>query len=144
MLQEKQGLLSSSDARPVLPSSLGLVPPLQSLQAGRRGSADGGYRRPRNPVRPLPLRIMDEPTAALSPARVSSAFDLIQTLPPLGSRCFSSSSGHGRHWRSPIAAASSMGGRVAMEGDEKSLLSDGRAAELYLGQSRQSVPMFDV
>lgn len=87
---------------------------------------------------------MDEPTAALSPARVSSAFDLIQTLPPLGVAVLLVE----QRARQALAISDRGcildGGQVAMEGDEKSLLSDGRAAELYLGQSRQSVPMFDV
>ncbi len=83
------------------------------------------------------LLIMDEPTAALSPARVAAAFELIQDLPRLGVSVLLVE----QRARQALAISDRGcildGGKVVMVGEASTLLADGRAAELYLGLSRK-------
>lgn len=129
------------DKRGRIAEVLDAFPTLKPRLAQRAGSLSGGERQQLAVARALmpkpTLLIMDEPTAALSPARVSSAFELIQTLPPLGVAVLLVE----QRARQALAISSRGcildGGRIAMEGDATSLLTDGRAAELYLGQARK-------
>jgi ABC-type branched-subunit amino acid transport system ATPase component len=114
-------------------------PVLGEHKRARAGSLSGGERQQLAFARALMLRprlmILDEPTAALSPAKVSDAFHLIQRLPSLGVSVLMVEQ------RARQALAISQrgcildGGRVALEGSASDLLADERAAELYLGRS---------
>jgi len=82
------------------------------------------------------IMVLDEPTAALSPAKVAESFELIRTLPSFGVSVLIVE----QRARQALAI-SDYGyiiddGRVALEGSAASLLADDRAAELYLGRGR--------
>jgi ABC-type branched-subunit amino acid transport system ATPase component len=82
------------------------------------------------------IMVLDEPTAALSPAKVAESFELIRTLPSFGVSVLVVE----QRARQALAI-SDYGyiiddGRVALEGSAVSLLADDRAAELYLGRGR--------
>jgi len=80
--------------------------------------------------------ILDEPTAALSPARVADVFSLIARLPSLGVSVLMVE----QRARQALAISHRGcildGGKVALEGSAATLLADERAAELYLGRGR--------
>lgn len=80
------------------------------------------------------IMVLDEPTAALSPAKVSESFELIKSLPSFGVSVLIVE----QRARQALAI-SDYGyimdeGKVALEGKAASLLADERAAELYLGR----------
>jgi branched-chain amino acid transport system ATP-binding protein len=79
--------------------------------------------------------ILDEPTAALAPAKVADAFELIHRLPNLGVSVLVVE----QRARQSLAISDRGcildGGQVALAGDAASLLADDRAAELYLGRA---------
>jgi branched-chain amino acid transport system ATP-binding protein len=81
--------------------------------------------------------ILDEPTAALAPAKVVDAFDLIRRLPGLGVSVLVVE----QRARQSLAISNQGcildGGQVALAGQAATLLADARAAELYLGRAAQ-------
>jgi branched-chain amino acid transport system ATP-binding protein len=81
------------------------------------------------------LLILDEPTAALSPAKVADAFALIASLATLGVSLLMVE----QRARQALAISHRGcildGGQVALLGRAGDLLADERAAELYLGQA---------
>jgi branched-chain amino acid transport system ATP-binding protein len=83
------------------------------------------------------LMILDEPTAALAPAKVVDAFDLIRRLPGLGVSVLVVE----QRARQSLAISDQGcildGGQVALAGQAATLLADARAAELYLGRAAQ-------
>lgn len=129
------------DAKARWAELLAAFPALAPRLGQRAGSLSGGERQQLAVARALMSRpallILDEPTAALSPARVSAAFELIQDLPRLGVAVLLVE----QRARQALAISDRGcildGGKVVMVGEAKTLLSDGRAAELYLGLSRQ-------
>src|SRR4051812_5294295 len=114
-------------------------PALAERRRARAGSLSGGERQQLAFARALMSRprlmVLDEPTAALSPAKVADAFRLIRNLPQLGVSVIVV----GQRARQSLAISDRGcildGGRVALAGDAASLLADERAAELYLGRS---------
>lgn len=114
-------------------------PALAERRRGRAGSLSGGERQQlafARALMPRPkLMILDEPTAALAPARVSDAFALIARLPSLGVSVLMVE----QRARQALAISHRGcildGGRVALEGAAAALLADQRAAELYLGRT---------
>jgi ABC-type branched-subunit amino acid transport system ATPase component len=114
-------------------------PALAERRRGRAGSLSGGERQQLAFARALMSRprlmVLDEPTAALSPAKVADAFRLIRSLPQLGVSVIVVE----QRARQSLAISDRGcildGGRVALAGDAASLLADERAAELYLGRS---------
>lgn len=82
------------------------------------------------------IMVLDEPTAALSPAKVVESFALIATLPTFGVSVLVVE----QRARQALAISDygyiMDGGKVALEGAADGLLADERAAELYLGRGR--------
>lgn len=128
------------DSKKRIREMLETFPDLASRLGQRAGSLSGGERQQLAMARALmprpSLLLLDEPTAALSPARAESSFELIRRLPSLGVSVLLVE----QRARQALAISDRGcildGGKVAMEGPASTLLSDGRAAALYLGQSR--------
>jgi ABC-type branched-subunit amino acid transport system ATPase component len=82
------------------------------------------------------IMVLDEPTAALSPAKVAEAFQLIRTLPSFGVSVLIVE----QRARQALAISDygyvMDGGKIALEGEADTLLADERAADLYLGRGR--------
>jgi len=80
------------------------------------------------------LMLLDEPTAALSPEKVTEAFALVRRLPALGAAVLIVE----QRARQSLAISDRGcildAGRVAMAGAAATLLDDPKAAALYLGQ----------
>ena len=112
-------------------------PALAERKRLRAGTLSGGERQQLAFARALMIRpkllILDEPTAALSPARVRESFALIQRLPALDVSVLIIE----QRARQSLAISNSGcildGGRVAMAGPASELLADERAAEMFLG-----------
>ncbi|ACL56536.1 ABC transporter ATP-binding protein [Methylobacterium nodulans] len=117
-------------------------PLLRERRRARAGSLSGGERQQLAFARALMPRprlvVLDEPTAALAPARVADAFALIRRLPDLGVTVFVVE----QRARQSLAISHHGyildGGRVAIEGPADGLLADERAADLYLGRAGRS------
>lgn len=113
-------------------------PALAERKRLRAGTLSGGERQQLAFARALMIRpkllILDEPTAALSPSKVSKSFALIKRLPQLGVSVLIIE----QRARQALAISNSGcildGGRVAMFGAATELLADERAAEMFLGR----------
>lgn len=113
-------------------------PALAERRKSRAGSLSGGERQQLAFARALmtepPVVVLDEPTAALSPALVGESFQRIARLAKGGTSVLLIE----QRARQALAVAHRGiildGGKVAMEGPAKDLLADDRAAQLYLGQ----------
>jgi ABC-type branched-subunit amino acid transport system ATPase component len=122
---------------------LAAFPALAERRRARAGSLSGGERQQLAFARALMSRprlmVLDEPTAALSPAKVADAFRLIRDLPKLGVSVIVVE----QRARQSLAISDRGcildGGRVALAGEAESLLADERAAELYLGRAAPAV-----
>jgi ABC-type branched-subunit amino acid transport system ATPase component len=112
-------------------------PALAERKRLRAGTLSGGERQQLAFARALMIRpkllILDEPTAALSPAKVRESFALIKRLPALDVSVLIIE----QRARQSLAISNSGcildGGRVAMAGPASELLADERAAEMFLG-----------
>jgi branched-chain amino acid transport system ATP-binding protein len=112
-------------------------PALAERKRLRAGTLSGGERQQLAFARALMIRpkllILDEPTAALSPAKVGESFALIKRLPALDVSVLIIE----QRARQSLAISDSGcildGGRVAMAGPARELLVDERAAEMFLG-----------
>ncbi|HUN12704.1 MAG TPA: ABC transporter ATP-binding protein [Rhabdaerophilum sp.] len=113
-------------------------PALAMRRKSRAGSLSGGERQQLAFARALmtepPVVVLDEPTAALSPALVGESFERIARLAKDGTAVLLIE----QRARQALAIAHRGvildGGKVAMEGAADALLADDRAARLYLGQ----------
>lgn len=116
---------------------LGLFPALAARSHQLAQSLSGGERQQLAVARALMVRprlvVMDEPSAALSPALVEQVFALIQTLAADGIAVLLVE----QRAREALAFSDRgyvmNGGRVVSEGGAAALLADEKLAELYLG-----------
>lgn len=119
---------------------LELFPPLREHRNRRAGSLSGGERQLVAFARALMSRprlmVLDEPTAALSPARVESTFELVAKLPSVGVSVLIVE----QRARQSLAISSRGcildAGKVALQDSAEALLSNPKAAELYLGRMK--------
>jgi ABC-type branched-subunit amino acid transport system ATPase component len=115
-------------------------PALAQRRRARAGSMSGGERQQLAYARALMTRprliVLDEPTAALSPALVAEAFMRIRALPELGASVLLIEQRARQALAISHRGAILDGGVVALAGEASALLADDRAAALYLGQHR--------
>lgn len=127
-----------ADQRQRIEELLAVFPALASRRRTRAGSMSGGERQQLAYARALMTRprliVLDEPTAALSPALVSETFERIKALPGIGASVLLIEQRARQALKISHRGVILDGGRVAMEGPADSLLADDRAANLYLGQ----------
>jgi branched-chain amino acid transport system ATP-binding protein len=117
-------------------------PALGQRRRAFASSLSGGERQQLAFARALIARpkimVLDEPTAALSPAKASESFELIRTLPSFGVSVLIIE----QRARQALAISDygyiMDGGKIALEGAAAGLLADDRAAELYLGRGRRA------
>lgn len=127
-----------ADQRGRIAEMFATFPALAERRRARAGSLSGGERQQLAFARALMARplliVLDEPTAALAPARVAESFERIRALPSLGVSVLMVE----QRARQALAISDRGcildGGRVAMLGDAATLLADERAAALYLGR----------
>jgi ABC-type branched-subunit amino acid transport system ATPase component len=139
ILENLQIVAGVRDQRQRIAELFQIFPLLGERRRTRAGSLSGGERQQLAFARALMTRprlmILDEPTAALAPAKVAEAFDLIRRLPGLGVSVLVVE----QRARQSLAISDRGcildGGKVALEGPAVTLLEDQRAAELYLGQA---------
>jgi neutral amino acid transport system ATP-binding protein len=114
-----------------------LFPALVKHRRRRAGTLSGGERQQlafaRALMREPTLLLLDEPTAALSPARVSEIFEYVKRVPDTGATVLMVE----QRARQSLAI-SQRGyiidqGKVAIEGDAQALLDDPHAADLFIG-----------
>jgi branched-chain amino acid transport system ATP-binding protein len=126
------------DARSRMDELFAAFPALAKRRRARAGSMSGGERQQLAYARALMTRprlvVLDEPTAALSPALVAETFGRIKTLPSLGAGVLLIEQRARQALAISNRGAILDGGRVALAGDAATLLADERAAALYLGQ----------
>ena len=116
-----------------------LFPALRERRRVRAAGLSGGERQQlafARALMPRPrLMILDEPTAALSPALTRQVFGLIRTLPDMGVAVLLVE----QRAREALAVSDRglilEGGRVALADRAERLLADPRLAELYLGHA---------
>ena len=125
------------DSRSRVAELFRLFPALAEHRRARAGSLSGGERQQLAYARALMTRprvvVLDEPTAALSPVLVSDTFARIASLAADGTGVLLIEQRARQALAVSHRGAIMDGGKVAIEGDAKSLLADERAATLYLG-----------
>jgi ABC-type branched-subunit amino acid transport system ATPase component len=141
ILENLQVVTGVRDRKARIDELLVAFPALAGRSRTRAGSLSGGERQQLAFARALMSRprllVLDEPTAALAPAKVADAFRLIQDLPRLDVTVIVVE----QRARQSLAISRRGyildGGLVAISGDALSLLADERAAELYLGRGHR-------
>lgn len=113
-------------------------PALARHRRVRAGSLSGGERQQLAYARALMTSprvvVLDEPTAALSPALVAESFGRIADLARDGTAVLLVEQRAKQALAVSNRGSIMDGGKVAMEGPARDLLADERAAELYLGR----------
>jgi ABC-type branched-subunit amino acid transport system ATPase component len=140
VLENLQVVVAAGNDRQRIEDMLGRFPALAQRRRAFASSLSGGERQQLAFARALigqpRIMVLDEPTAALSPAKVAESFELIRTLPAFGVSVLIVE----QRARQALAISDygyiMDGGRIALEGAAGSLLADDRAAELYLGRGR--------
>jgi len=139
VLENLQVMAGLKDRRSRLAEMFALFPALAERRAVRAGALSGGERQQlafARALMPQPkLLVLDEPTAALSPALAAQVFDHIRRLPTIGVAALVIE----QRARQSLAI-SNRGyildvGRIVMQGDAAALLADPQMAELYLGRA---------
>jgi branched-chain amino acid transport system ATP-binding protein len=142
VLENLQIVAAKGNDRARIDDMLSRFPALGRRKRAHAGSLSGGERQQLAFARALigrpRIMVLDEPTAALSPAKVAESFELIRILPDFGVSVLIVE----QRARQALAI-STYGyimddGKVALEGPAASLLADDRAAELYLGRGRSA------
>ncbi len=118
---------------------LGQFPALAARQSVAARSLSGGERQQLAFARAMMARprlvLLDEPTAALSPALVTQVFDLIRTLPAQGTAVLLVEQRARQALAISDRGAILDQGRVVLEGTAPALLADPSMARLYLGSA---------
>ena len=117
---------------------LDAFPALARHRRSRAGSLSGGERQQLAYARALMTSprvvVLDEPTAALSPALVAESFQRIAALARDGTAVLLVEQRAKQALAVSHRGSIMDGGKVAMEGPAADLLADERAANLYLGR----------
>jgi branched-chain amino acid transport system ATP-binding protein len=130
---------SVTDQRARIQEIFDLFPALATRRRSTAGSLSGGERQQlafARALMPKPkLILLDEPTAALSPALVLQVLKLIQTLPGLGSDALVVEQRARQSLDISDRGYILDSGRIVMSGDAKALLADEQMTKHYLGRA---------
>jgi branched-chain amino acid transport system ATP-binding protein len=130
---------SVTDQRARIQEIFDLFPALATRRRSAAGSLSGGERQQlafARALMPKPkLILLDEPTAALSPALVLQVLKLIQTLPGLGSAALVVEQRARQSLDISDRGYILDSGRIVMSGEAKALLADEQMTKHYLGRA---------